>query len=69
MTEENKPSAEPAGEPKKISLGDAMKRMLEQKKRAQGQFKDNGNHFSTDTKKMKSQINKKPNNQKKRTGV
>ena len=56
-------------EQKKISLGDAMKRMLEQKKQAQRQGKDRQDHYSTDVKAMKSQIKKKPNNQKKRTGV
>jgi hypothetical protein len=54
-------------QPKKISLGDAMKRMLEQKKQAGSPSK--GDHYTTETKKMKSQIKKKPNNQKKRTGV
>ncbi|MFC5530939.1 hypothetical protein [Cohnella yongneupensis] len=56
-------------EQKKVSLGDAMKRMLEQKKQAQRQGQDRTGHFSTDVKAMKSQIKKKPNNQKKRTGV
>ncbi|CAM4045091.1 hypothetical protein COLU111180_20685 [Cohnella lubricantis] len=71
MTEENKPDAaqEQANQPQRISLADAMKRKLEQKKQAQAQAKGGKDHFSTETKKMKSQINKKPNNQKKRTGV
>lgn len=69
MTEENKPSAEAGSQPQRISLAEAMKRKLEQKKQAQAQAKGSQDHFSTDTKKMKSQINKKPNNQKKRTGV
>jgi hypothetical protein len=56
-------------EPKKVSLGDAMKRMLEQKKQAQRQGQSRQDHYSTDVKAMKSQIKKKPNNQKKRTGV
>lgn len=56
-------------EPKKVSLGDAMKRMLEQKRQAQRQGKDRSEHYSTDVKAMKSQIKKRPNNQKKRTGV
>ncbi|MBB6734264.1 hypothetical protein [Cohnella zeiphila] len=56
-------------EPKKISLGEAMKRKLEQKKQQQAQAKGGRDHFSTETKKLQSQINKKPNNQKKRTGV
>lgn len=56
-------------ESKKVSLGDAMKRMLELKKQAQRQGKDRQDHFSTGVKAMRSQIKKKPNNQKKRTGV
>ncbi|THF73722.1 hypothetical protein [Cohnella fermenti] len=64
------PSVEPSSvEPKKISLAEAMKRKLEQKKQAQTGAKGGTDHYSTSTKKMKSQINKKPNNQKKRTGV
>lgn len=61
-------SAEPSAEPKKLSQADAIKRILEQKKAKQqgnGQQGFNG----TDTKKMKSQINKVQNNQKRRTGV
>jgi hypothetical protein len=56
-------------EPKKVSLGEAMKRKLEQKQQEQSQAKGQQTHYSTDTKKMQSQIKKKPNNQKKRTGV
>ncbi|MBW5448038.1 hypothetical protein GE107_18435 [Cohnella sp. CFH 77786] len=55
--------------PKKISLAEAMKRKLEQKKQASSPAKARQDHFSTETKRMKSQIKKKPNNQKKRTGV
>jgi len=55
-------------EPKKISLAEAMKRKLEQKQQ-QAQAKGGRDHYSTETKKLQSQINKKPNNQKKRTGV
>lgn len=54
---------------KKISLGDAMKRMLEQKKQAKRQAVNPQGHYTTDVKAMRSQIKKKPNNQKKRTGV
>jgi hypothetical protein len=60
---------EEAGEPKKVSLAEAMKRKLEQKKQAQTDGKGQQDHYSTETKKMQSQIKKKPNNQKKRTGV
>jgi len=56
-------------EPKKVSLAEAMKSKLAQKRQAQAAAKSSQDHYSTDTKKMKSQINKKPNNQKRRTGV
>ncbi|TJY42283.1 hypothetical protein E5161_09795 [Cohnella pontilimi] len=56
-------------EPKKISLAEAMKQKLQQKKQAHSQDQGKQDHFSTETKKMKSQIKKRPNNQKKRTGV
>jgi len=69
MTEENKPAQEQGKAPQRVSLAEAMKRKLEQKKQAQAQAKGGQDHFSTETKKLKSQINKKPNNQKKRTGV
>jgi len=59
-----------AGEqaPKKPSQAEAIKRILERKKQAkQGAGGQAG--FSTDTKKMKTQIHKVQNNQKRRTGV
>jgi len=57
-------------EPKKISLAEAMKRKLEQKRQQQGQAEGGSrDHYSSETKKLQSQIKKKPNNQKKRTGV
>lgn len=64
----NNSAAESSEESKKLSPAEAIKRILEQKKaKQQGQ----GQHGfqGTETKKMRSQINKKPNNQKKRTGV
>jgi hypothetical protein len=51
------------------SQKDAIKRILEQKKQAQLQNQGGQKHHSTGTKKMTNQINKKPNNQKKRMGV
>jgi len=69
LSEEKGSAEERAGEPKKVSLGDAMKRMLEKKKQAQHGAKGGQGRYSTETKKLTSQINKKPNNQKKRTGV
>ncbi|RUS45183.1 hypothetical protein [Cohnella sp. AR92] len=67
--EEKQAGGELSAEPKKISLAEAMKRKLEQKKQAQYGAKGSTDHYSTATKKMTSQIKKKPNNQKKRTGV
>jgi hypothetical protein len=62
MTEENKPG--------KISLQEAMKRMLAQKKQAQTQTQTQppGNQKAGHPI-MKSQQTKKPNNQRRRTGV
>lgn len=55
-------------EQKKVSLQDAMKKMLEQKQQAQnGKNKVGG--IVKSTKSMSSQLTKKPNNQKRRTGV
>ncbi|GAA3411455.1 hypothetical protein ACFFNY_20110 [Paenibacillus hodogayensis] len=66
----DKPETGTAEEPRKISLAEAMKRKLAQKKQEQHQSKDlQSGHHTTDVKQMKSQINKKPNNQKRRTGV
>jgi len=56
-------------EQKKISLAEAMKQRLAQKKQAASQGGGQQSGFSTDVKQMRSQIKKKPNNQKKRTGV
>jgi hypothetical protein len=64
-----KPNEVESTEPKKVSLAEAMKRKLEQKKQAQSQGKGQQDHHSTETKKLQNQINKKPNNQKRRTGV
>ncbi|WP_373231107.1 hypothetical protein [Cohnella sp.] len=64
----NNPAAESSEEPKKLSQADAIKRILEQKK-AKQQGSGQQGFQGTETKKMRSQINKKPNNQKKRTGV
>jgi hypothetical protein len=69
MDDNPKPNAAESTEPKKVSLAEAMKRKLEQKKQAEAQDKGQQDHYSTETKKMQSQIRKKPNNQKKRTGV
>lgn len=54
-------------EKKKISLAQAMKDKLAQQKQQQSSGKQNGIVKSTQP--LKSQLTKKPNNQKKRTGV
>jgi hypothetical protein len=71
MEDNNKPNIEQEQsiEPKKISLAEAMKRKLAEKKQAQSQDKNQHSHVNTGVQKMTSQIKKKPNNQKKRTGV
>jgi hypothetical protein len=69
MTDNHNANTEGTEAPKK-SLAEAAKRMLEQKKQAQaGGAKGQGLHQSTEAKKMKSQMTKKINNQKRRTGV
>ncbi|WP_456272194.1 hypothetical protein [Bacillus sp. AK031] len=52
---------------KKISLAQAMKDKLAQQKQNQAQGKQKAMVKSTQP--LKSQLTKKPNNQKKRTGV
>lgn len=56
-------------EPKKISLADAMKKKLAEKKLAQSNQNQKQKHELSGNQSMKSQLTKKPNNQKKRTGV
>ena len=52
---------------KKVSLQDLMRQKLEAKNQGQGNSKNNMNAVKDTTK--KSQLNKKPNNQRKRMGV
>ncbi|WP_199618229.1 hypothetical protein [Paenibacillus alkalitolerans] len=54
---------------KKISLAEAVKQKLAQKKEEQLAAKKQQKHAPSPNQQMKSQITKKPNNQKKRTGV
>lgn len=68
MDEQNKATEQEAA-PRKTGLADAAKRMLEQKKQAQASGKSQSQHQSTEAKKLKSQMTKKINNQKRRTGV
>ena len=69
MMEDNKPNAAETEEAKKVSLADAAKRMLQQKKQAQGQAKGQHQHQAAGNQMMKSQHTKKINNQRKRMGV
>ncbi|MFD2371659.1 hypothetical protein ACFSO0_17170 [Brevibacillus sp. GCM10020057] len=54
--------------PGKISLQEAMKRRLAEKKAAQAQANKQAN-YKAKNQIMKSQQTKKPNNQRRRTGV
>lgn len=53
----------------KMSLADAAKKLLAQKKEAQMNAKSQKHGGPNSSQQMKSQIKKKPNNQKRRTGV
>lgn len=55
-------------EPRKVNLADAIRQKLEQKKQQAGSGKPGAYQPGT-TPKMKSQNTKKPNNQRRRTGV
>jgi hypothetical protein len=55
-----------SSEKKKINLAQAMKEKLAQQKQRSG-MKNNG--LVKTTQPLKSQLTKKPNNQKKRTGI
>lgn len=69
MSDNHTNPADAGSEPdKKISQADAIKRILERKKQAQ-QGKGQQAGFSSEGKKMKTQIHKVQNNQKRRTGV
>jgi hypothetical protein len=57
-----------AGEPKKITLEEAIKRKLAQKKEQQNSNKQHNQH-ATGVQAMKHQQTKKSNNQRRRTGV
>ncbi|MFY0543783.1 hypothetical protein [Brevibacillus sp. H7] len=69
MTEHNHNETETAAsKPGKISLQEAMKRKLAEKKQAQTNQHSFANQKSGNQM-MKSQQTKKPNNQRRRTGV
>jgi len=55
-------------EPKKVSLADAIKNKLAQKKQAQNDGKAGAPLRGGNSAVMRSQNNKKPNNQRRRTG-
>lgn len=62
MTEQNDK------EPRKIDLAEAMRQKLQQKKEQQRNANKPGSPANLQTKALKSQNNKKPNNQRRRTG-
>lgn len=69
MTEPNQNEKETAEQkPGKISLQEAMKRKLAEKKQAQAQANQPANQKAKNQT-VKSQHTKKPNNQRRRTGV
>ena len=55
-------------EPKKVSLQDAIRQKLAQKKEQANSGNQSSAYFEGGPKAMKSQNNKKPNNQRRRTG-
>jgi len=55
-------------EPRKIDLAEAMRQKLQQKKQLQQAANKPGMKDNLQTKALKSQNNKKPNNQRRRTG-
>jgi hypothetical protein len=56
-------------EKKKISLQDAIKQQLANKKQSNESGKGSNNAAGTSSPKMKSQHTKKPNNQRRKTGA
>ncbi|OXM87874.1 hypothetical protein [Paenibacillus rigui] len=62
------PTNESGQEPKKVSLADAIKNKLAQKKQAQADNKSGSQQRAGNSAVMRSQNNKKPNNQRRRTG-
>lgn len=69
MTEPNQNEKETTEQqPGKISLQEAMKRKMAEKKQAQAQA-NNPQNQKAKNQTMKSQLTKKPNNQRRRMGV
>ena len=67
MTDEQKTQPESEA-PKKVSLADAIKNKLAQKKAEQSAQKGSKSHANNSGPGMKSQMTKKVNNQRRRTG-
>ncbi|MET3289028.1 hypothetical protein EDM56_21005 [Brevibacillus fluminis] len=67
MSENQNEIKDTAAQPGKISLQEAMKRKLAQKKQEQANGNQAGNQKASNQV-MKSQQTKKPNNQRRRTG-
>ncbi|MCM3748420.1 hypothetical protein M3223_13800 [Paenibacillus pasadenensis] len=61
--------AQEAEQPKKMSLAEAAKLKLQQKKQAQAVGKQGQGGAQGGAKELRSQLNKKPNNQRRRMGV
>ncbi|MBJ6361359.1 hypothetical protein ACFOQM_08670 [Paenibacillus sp. GCM10012307] len=69
-TEIEAAAAEESAQPRKVSLAEAMKQKLAQKKQAQADANQQKKHQNAGNQpKMKSQNTKKINNQRKRMGV
>ncbi|OXM14020.1 hypothetical protein [Paenibacillus herberti] len=61
--------AQAAEQPKKMSLAEAAKLKLQQKKQDQAAGKQGQSGAQGGAKELRSQLNKKPNNQRRRMGV
>jgi hypothetical protein len=69
MTDQPQDQDQPKAEgPKKVSLADAIKHKLAQKKADQAEQRANAKNGNTNGLAVKSQMNKKVNNQRRRTG-
>ena len=64
---DNEQPQEKLNEPKKVNLAEAIRKQLEQKKKAQAENKGNANHRAGNET-GRSQMTKKVNNQRRRTG-
>ncbi|QGG57952.1 hypothetical protein [Paenibacillus sp. B01] len=62
-------AAEAEAQPKKMSLAEAAKLKLQQKKQTQAVGKQGQSGAQGGAKELRSQLNKKPNNQRRRMGV